>query len=118
MSDTPEISAEWRGHITAKVDEFGRRLDGHDEDVRELRVGANVTTIELARLGTSVEGLRGDISRALAEQAQQRRDEFIELQNAVESNRLTYKEKLVQIGIPLLVVIISSLVILISTRTV
>lgn len=116
--DTPETNAEWRGHIGAKVHEFGRRLDGHDEDIRELRMGANATTIELARLGSSVEGLRGDISRALAEQQQQRRDEFLELQTTVASNNLSKKERLTLIVVPLIAVFISSFIILLSTHTI
>lgn len=117
--DSPDTTAaEWRGHISAKVGEYGRRLDGHDADVRELRVSANATTVELVRLGTSVEGLRSDITRALAEQADQRSNEFAELQAAVTGNRMTSKEKMAQIAIPLIVAVIGALVILLSTRVI
>ena len=118
MPDTPDTVAEWRGRITAKVDEYGRRLDGHDADVREIRVNAATATLGLARVETSVEALRGDITRALAAQAQQRSDEFAELQAAVANNRLTPKERTMFIIMPILVVFISSFVLLFTTHTI
>ena len=118
MAETDPSFDRWRGEISTQVRAHERRLNEHDNDVRELRMGANATTIELARLGTSVEGLRGDITRALAEQAQQRRDEFTELQNAVENNRMSAKEKLTFIAVPLTVALIGALVILFSSHTI
>jgi chromosome segregation ATPase len=118
MADAPDNAAEWRGHISAKVDEYGRRLKDHDTDVRELRAGASATTVELARLSTSVEGLRGDIKKALEDQAEQRRDEFVELQKAMENNKMTSKEKVTYIFVPLIVASILALITLISTKTI
>ena len=118
MPDTPEIAAEWRGRYGSKVEDHERRLDGIDADIREIRVNATAATLGLARLETSVEGLRGDISKALSEQAQSRRDEFTELQKAVVNNRMTSKEKMAQVVIPLIVVFISAMVILLSSKVI
>jgi hypothetical protein len=118
MTEPYDTSAEWRGNVTAKVDEFGRRLDGHDIDIREIRVNATAANLGLARLEASVEGLRGDIKGALAEQAQTRRNEFAELQRTVESSRLSSKERLVQIIVPLVIAAIIAVVTLLSTHVI
>ncbi len=113
-----DTSAEWRGNVTAKVDEFGRRLDGHDIDIREIRVNATAANLGIARLEASVEGLRGDIKGALTEQAQARQNEFAELQRAVENNRMTSKEKFLGATVPLVVALIIAIVTLLSTHVI
>lgn len=118
MTVTEPNFDRWRGEISTKVEEYGRRLTGHDADIRELRVSANAATLEVAKLGTSVEGLRGDIQRALADQALQRQQEFTELQQAVANNRMTSKEKIGAVVIPLIVAFVSAMILLITTHTI
>jgi hypothetical protein len=113
-----DTTAEWRGRISAKVDEYGRRLNRHDDDIREIRLSANAAAIGLTRVEASVERLSGQIKEALAEQAKARSDEFAELQATVANNRLTPKERVMFILIPIVVVCISSLMLLLTTHTI
>ena len=117
MAETDPNFDQWRGEISVKVAEHRRRLDNHDTDIRELRVSANAATLEIAKLGTSVEGLRGDIHRALATQAEQRAAEFAELQATVAGAKITPKERLIWITLPLILAMISAFVILFTTHT-